>query len=98
MHYFLLFNRTYKLLFLPLTVFFLKYKIEKSVINLFLLSIVYIYTDIFSTLYILFIYMSGLENLRTSTNSPLNYTRDVVFPFSFSEQKGGSNILTTGVI
>ena len=27
--------------------------------------------------------MSGLENLRRSTYSPINYTRDVVFPFFF---------------
>ena len=32
-------------------------------------------------LYILFIYISALENLETSTKSPLNYTCGVVFPF-----------------
>ena len=32
-------------------------------------------------LYILFIYISVLENLEASNNSPLNYTCGVVFPF-----------------
>ena len=50
-------------------------------------------------LYILFIYISGFENLEASTNSPLNYTRGVVFPFFIAwTKKGGFNILITGVI
>ena len=50
-------------------------------------------------LYILFIYISALENLEASTISPLNYIFGVVFPFFIAWTKnGGFNILTTGVI
>ena len=57
------------------------------------------FSVIFNRLYILFFYISGLGNLKATTNSPLNYTRGVVFPFFHCmNKKGVFNILTTGVI
>ena len=52
-----------------------EFHLSRWIINLVCISV------ISYRLYILFIYISALENLEASTNSPLSYTCGVVFPF-----------------